>query len=306
MITDRAYRQEDYPNIIAFLQHQYLQNKDENSWLAQRWEDMEYRVNVLHTQERNKPSWHNKIHLWEEDGSIVAICNSEGGNEAWMHITNGYETLFPLMLDWAEQNIPAKGESLSVFATASQTFKEKELASRNYTKLTDKEQYSFFKKIKCDKTYDISLPDGFSIISGTQELKHTIVSFACECGFHPDKENEECPKVLAPSWKSRETAPMFDYQYEVVAQDKHGEIASYSYVWVDKTTNTGYIEPVSTREKFRRKGLGRAIQLATINLLHKNGVEYCFVNPYGETRDKFYSSCGYETFDYEYEWKKQF
>lgn len=306
MIIKRRYKKEDYNGIIAFLRQEYMQNKNENSWLAQRWEDMEYRVDVLHTKERNKPSWHDCIMIWEDDGKIVAVCNNEGGNECWMHITKGYEFLYPEMLTWAEQNIASAGETLSVFATASQTYKETELLTRNYNKNTNDEEVSFMKKVKCNKPYNITLPEGFSIIAGTEGLNHKEILNACEYGFHPDREGQLLNEgELAPSWKARECAPMFDYKYEVIAKAPNGEIASYSYVWVDNVTSTGYIEPVSTREKYRRLGLGKAIQQATLNLLYQEGVEYCFVNPYGKSRDKFYSSCGYITFDEEFEYKKE-
>lgn len=313
MITKRKYKKSDYERIINFLRQEYLENKNENSWLAQRWEDMEYRVNVLHTKERNAPSWHDYIMIWEDDDKIVAICNNEGGRECWMHIHNGYEFLYPEMLDWAEDTIslnPYKWQGkreLSVFATESQPYKSAELIKRCYQKNIDAEEYSLFKKVKCDKIHEITLPNGFELVVGTTGLNHIEISNACELGFHPDREGVlEDVKELKPSWASREKAPMFDYKFEVIAKAPNGEIASYSYVWVDKTTSTGYIEPVSTRLKYRRLGLGKAIQLATLNLLNEENVEYCFVNPYGETRDKFYSSCGYVSFDKEYEWKKEF
>ena len=306
MIIKRKYIQSDYDRIIEFLRQEYLENKNENSWLAQRWEDMEYRVDVLHTQERNKPSWHDYIMIWEDDGKIVAVCNKEGGNECWMHIHNGYEYLYPEMLTWAENSIAKLGDSLSVFATESQPYKEKELLKRNYDKNTNLEEISFMKKVKCNKTYEVNVPEGFEIIAGTEGLNHKEIRNACEYGFHPDREGQLSNEgELAPSWKSRDIAPMFDYKFEVIAKAPNGETASYSYVWVDRKTSTGYIEPVSTRLKYRRLGLGKAIQLATLNLLNKENVEYCFVNPYGETRDKFYSSCGYVTFDKEFEYKKE-
>ena len=303
MVIKRNYKESDYNKIIEFLRQEYIENKNENSWLAQRWEDMEYRVDVLHTKERGKESWHKFIMIWEDDGNIVAICNSEGGNECWAHIHKGYEYLYSDMLTWAENNMSVNGQ-LIVYATKSQAFKERELLKRNYVKNTNKEEVSFMKRVKCNKTYEIKLPEGFSIVCGTDGLNHIEILHACSLGFHPENEDVELKDTeLPPSWKSRECAPMFDYKFEVIAKAPNGEVASYSYVWVDKATNTGYIEPVSTRLKYRRLGLGRAVQLSTLNLLYRENIEYCYVNPYGETRDKFYSSCGYVTFDEEYEYK---
>lgn len=307
MVKARKFVKQDYNKILEFLRNEYTENKNENSWLAQRWEDMEYRVNILYTKERNQISWHDYIMIWEDDDKIVAVCNNEGGNECWMHIHNGYEYLFSEMLSWAEKNIACLGNGLTVYATESQKFKEQELLKRGYIKNDNIEEVGFMKKVKCNKTYEYTLPEGFCVIAGTEDLNHIEITMACEYGFHPELDGtSEFGKELKPSWKSRETAPMFDYKFEVIAKAPNGEIASYSYVWVDRLTNTGYIEPVSTRKKYRRLGLGKAIQQETLNLLNKENVEFCYVNPYGKTRDKFYSSCGYETFDYEYEYKKIF
>lgn len=304
MITNRKYTNNDYDKCIEFLRNEYNENKDENSWLAQRFEDMDYRVNVLETEERGKADWKDRIHIWEEDGRIVAICIGECGNEAWMHIHNGYEFLFDEMLDFAEKSVH-DNSGLVVYATKSQKYKEEALLRRGYIKNLNSEEITSMKRAKCDKKYEIVLPEGFTLIIGTKGLNHKQILNACGYGFHPDMEGtKQDYGELDPSWASREKAPMFNYDYEVVTKAPNGEIASYSYVWVDKATNTGYIEPVSTRLKYRKLGLGKAMQQGILNLLADEKVEYCYVNPYGESRDKFYTSCGYETFDEEYEYKK--
>ena len=306
MIEVKKYKDDYYPKIIEFLRNEYLNNRDEKSWLAQRWEDMEFRVDVLNTIERHKLSWHRNIRLWLDDGNIVAILNSEGGPECWMHIHKGYELLFEEMLQIAEKNIAEKGKTLVVYALHSQVYKENMLLNYDYIKNDNKEEIGFFKRARCNKKYPVFVPKGFKLIVGTEKLNHIEILNACGYGFHPDEEGKYNDNELSASWKSRENAPMFDYKYEVIAIAPNGETASYSYVWVDTVTKTGYIEPVSTRLKYRRLGLGKAIQQETLNLMNKMGVEYCYVNPYGETRNKFYTSAGYRTFDYEYEYKKQF
>ncbi|MBO7526978.1 MAG: hypothetical protein J6T74_03670 [Clostridia bacterium] len=307
MIKLKKYEEQDYSRIIKFLREEYKQNKNEGSWLAQRWEDMEYRCEPMNVIERGKLSWHRHIFVWEDCGEIVAILNSEGGPECWMHIHSGYEFLFEEMLKMAETNIAEKGNILTVLALKSQSYREKILLKHGYTKNEDIEEISFLKRAKCNKEYSVNIKEGFKVIVGTDGLNHLEIFNACGYGFHPEDEGKyDNIKDLPASWAFREKAPMFDYKYEVIVKAPNGETASYSYVWVDKSTKSGYIEPVSTRQKYRRLGFGKAVQQATLNLMNEIGVEYCYVNPFGKTRDKFYTSAGYKTFDYEYQYKKQF
>ena len=44
---------------------------------------------------------------------------------------------------------------------------------------------------------------------------------------------------------------MFDEQFEVMVQAPDGELCSYACLWVDSDTKSAFVEPVSTREKYR-------------------------------------------------------
>lgn len=307
MITRRKYKNSDYNKIIKFLQEQYLVNKNEDSWLAQRWEDMEYRVGVM-VIDRGGEDWHDGIYLWEDNNKLVAIMNSEGKKEAFMHVAKGYEYLFPEMLNIAEQTYPFvkykddKEKRLSVFAVESNKYKTEELTKRGYVR---EEEHSYFKKVECNKVNKIELPQGFEVINGCLE-DNSMAYDACHWGFHPETEGE-ISIVIPHNWKTREMSPMFDYKYQIMIRNKeNNDICSYLYVWVDKETKTAYVEPMSTREKYRKKGFGKAMLLYAQNLLFEDDIKYCFVNPFAEYRDKVYSSAGFDTFDEEYIWTKTF
>lgn len=62
MIAKRKYRNNDYRKVIKFLQEQYQINQNEDCWLPQRWEDMEYRVGVM-VVDRGGEDWHEGISL---------------------------------------------------------------------------------------------------------------------------------------------------------------------------------------------------------------------------------------------------
>jgi len=65
---------------------------------------------------------------------------------------------------------------------------------------------------------------------------------------------------------------------------------------VDKSTSTAFIEPVSTREKYRHKGLGSAMMLGIILRLKQIGIKKCYVNSY-DWRRQFYNAAGFKTED---------
>ena len=65
---------------------------------------------------------------------------------------------------------------------------------------------------------------------------------------------------------------------------------------MDTVTKTALIEPVSTREKYRRKGIGTALMHGAILKCREKGVEKCYVNSY-DWRRKFYNAAGFITED---------
>ena len=73
-IIDRNYQKEqDYDKVLSFLRREYETDPHYPGWKAQRFEDMEYRLNTMYICMGSEP-WHPCVHLWEEDGSIVGLC----------------------------------------------------------------------------------------------------------------------------------------------------------------------------------------------------------------------------------------
>ena len=68
----------------------------------------------------------------------------------------------------------------------------------------------------------------------------------------------------------------------------------YCFVYVDKRTKSALIEPVSTREKYRRKGIGTAMLHGAVMRCKKHGIERCYVDSFG-WRKEFYAAAGFFT-----------
>jgi N-acetylglutamate synthase-like GNAT family acetyltransferase len=99
---------------------------------------------------------------------------------------------------------------------------------------------------------------------------------------------------------------MYQDSFECIVVDKNArenvqenaqeenDVCAYCFVYVDKQTNTAYIEPVSTREKYQHKGIGKAMMHGVILRCKEMGIEKCYVNSFGWRR-KFYSAAGFAT-----------
>ncbi len=61
-------------------------------------------------------------------------------------------------------------------------------------------------------------------------------------------------------------------------------------------TSTAFVEPVCTREKYRKRGLARQMLYGLINKLKEMGIESAYINSY-DWRVKVYNSAGFVTED---------
>ena len=93
---------------------------------------------------------------------------------------------------------------------------------------------------------------------------------------------------------------MYPDSFECIVIDKNtqeeNDVCAYCFVYVDKETKTALIEPVSTREKYRHKGIGKAMMHGVLLRCKEMGIEKCYVNSFGWRR-KFYNAAGFSTED---------
>lgn len=303
MIIKKYNKEEDYDRIIKFLRDNYKENKSMVSWLPQRFDDLIYRIDVLYHDERGQERSSDYIYIFEDDlNNIIGLILPDGDSFNTC-IKNGHENIFPVMLDLGEKELKPLFEkeedgkiNFLVVSHDSLKYQQDELLKRGYTK----DEAGDFDNVSHpqETNYTIDLPEGFKISYG-KELVDGMKSVACHYGFHPEfddgdltKENQEGPL----SYQGRKKSQFFNDSFEcLVVTDSH-DICAYSFCYIDKETKTAFIEPVSTREKYRRKGLGTAMMHGIINKCKELGIKNCYVNSY-DWRRKFYNAAGFETED---------
>lgn len=95
-------QEKDLDRLEAYLADRYLENRRAVSWLPERLHDLIYRVGMQEADEgRERSAGH--IYLWEDNDGIAA-CILPDGENIYVSIRDGWEWLFPSMIDFSEKN----------------------------------------------------------------------------------------------------------------------------------------------------------------------------------------------------------
>ena len=302
MKIKRFNKQEDYERIINFLTEQYRINRNMVCWLPARFDDLIFRLDALYHDERKGEKSSDYIYIFEDNDEIVGVILPDGDSFNSC-IKNGYESIFSQMLDLAEQELlplferDENGEiDFLVVSHDSLGYQQEELLKRGYTR-DDAGDFDNVAK-PLETNYEINLPEGFKQVYG-YDYPDIIKVRACHYGFHPEDDNGDLYKEYAEggqSYQARKQSRYFPDSFESIIVTDDGDVCAYSFCYIDKETSTAFVEPVSTREKYRGKGFCKAMMHGIINKCKEMGIERAYVNSY-DWRKKVYNSSGFMTED---------
>ncbi|MBO5891618.1 MAG: GNAT family N-acetyltransferase [Oscillospiraceae bacterium] len=290
----------DLQNLEDYLRNQYLVNKNMTSWLPERLHDLIYRVSVQEADGGREKSV-DYIFLWEERGEIVA-CILPDGENIYISIKNGFEQMFPSVLAYSEENclplfhkVDDGSVKFWVAVSDSLSYMQKILQDSGYARYPEEDYDNYVRPLETSVSVD--LPKGFRLLYGEDYTNETNKWTALHLGFHPDHEVPGYITDMQP-YMSRKSSTMYQDSFECLVIDENSEdrndVCAYCFVYVDKQSQTALIEPVSTREKYRRKGIGTALMHGVMLRCKERGVDKCYVNSFG-WRKKFYNAAGFIT-----------
>ena len=292
----------DLKKLENYLRREYLENKNMTSWLPERLHDLIYRMDTQYTDEGN-PKSSDYIFIWEDNEEIVG-CILPDGDAIYISIKKGYEDLYKSIVKYAEENCKPlfkKEEDGSidflVIANDSLSYKKDFLEQNGYIRQKEEDYDNFVYPQQIDVSID--LPDGYKLVYGDEYANEENKWSACNLGFHPDLEDPNYRNDMG-AYNSRKKSSMYKDSFECLIVDENAEeqndVCSYCFVYVDKDSKTAFVEPVSTREKYRHKGIGTAMMHGVILKCKELGTEKCYVNSY-DWRRKFYNASGFTTED---------
>ena len=298
----------DLARLEEFLRDQYRENHNMASWLPERLNDVIFRIDLQHFVRYGCKLSRDYIFMWEDDGKIVA-CTLPDGDAIYAAIKNGYEYLFPELLTYAEENCidlvdpDENGKRTFTFITNdSQTYRTDELARRGYVK-GEEQDYDNYAYPQEDEI-KIELPEGYRVVYGEEIEDQWMKSFVCSAGFNPTLEAPGAYIDRPDIYNCRKLSTLYPDSFECMVQAPDGDLCCYCFVYVGMATKTAWIEPVSTREKYRRMGIGTAMMHGVWQRCKEKGVEKCYVNSYSWRR-KFYNAAGFRTEDCIGIWTKE-
>ena len=292
----------DLNRLEDFLRNQYYENKNMTSWLPERLHDGIYRMDTQ-LVDKGKEKSSDYYFLWEENDEIVG-CVLTDTDTVHIFIKNGYEELYEDMVKYAEENCRPLFEinedgtiDFCVILHDSLKSRVEVLKRLGYEKQDGEDYDNFVYPQELDVS--INLPVGFKLVYGDEYTNEVNKWSACNMGFHPELESPDYKNGMNP-YESRKRSSMYKDSFESLVIDENStegnDVCSYSFVYVDQKTKTAFVEPVSTREKYRRKGIGNAMMHGIMIKCKELGVEKCYVNSY-DWRRKFYNSAGFITED---------
>lgn len=293
-------KEKDYDLVIKFLKEQYKTNKNMICWLPQRFDDLIYRLDTLYRDERGQEASGDYIYLFIDGEELVGVILPDGDSFN-SSIKPGYEDIFKDMLDLAEKElIPLfeKDENgkidFLVVSHDSLGYQGDELLRRGYVRDSKGDYDNVCYPQELD--VDISLPDGFKQVYG-YNYPEIVKMRTCHYGFHPEEDDGNLYKEYAEgtlSYLARKNSQFYPNSFESLIVTDDGDMCAYSFCYVDLDTKTAFVEPVSTRKKYRGKGLCKAMMHGIINKCKELGVEKAYVNSY-DWRKKVYNASGFDT-----------
>lgn len=292
----------DLQALETFLGNQYLVNHNMSSWLPERLHDLIFRMSVQEAEGGRARSM-DYIFLWEEKGEIAA-CILPDGENVYMSIKQGFEKLFPAMVAYSEAhclplfNKAADGSvKFWIAANDSLTYMSEALSKAGYARYPEEDYDNYVHPSEADVS--LNLPEGFQLLYGEEYADEESKWEALHLGFHPDHEASEYQNSMGPYF-TRKQSSMYEDSFECIVVDRAlregNNVCAYCFVYVDRLSKTALIEPVSTREKYRRQGLGTAMLHGAILRCREKGIERCYVNSFGWRR-QFYNAAGFITED---------
>lgn len=293
---------EDYETILKFLSECYKNNKNMSCWLPARFDDLINRIDVLYKEERGNEANRDYIYIWEENDEPVAVILPDGDSFN-TSIKPGYEYLFSEMLDLGEQKLiplfdPKEDGSIDFLVVShdSLVYQQEELLKRGYTRQEDGDYDNAQKPLETN--YTINLPEGYKLVYG-ESIEDNAKAKACHYGFHPTDDDGILTGPFREgslAYQGRKKSVFYKDSFESLIITDDGDICTYCFVYVDKDTSTAFVEPVCTREKYRKQGLCKQMLYGAINRLKEMGIEKAYINSYA-WRKKVYNSAGFKTED---------
>ncbi len=268
----RRYEPDDFLRIRDFLVATYPRFERPTNWTIERWNfsvSMARIMNGVTLQE-----WEDDIGIWEEDGEILAVVNSEGEarGEAFVQIArlDLPEDVLTEMFDFIEANLVEEQDGeprIDLRIPVGLSPMEAMASARGYTRLAHP---SWIGTLPLAEAFPVVLPGGLTFAYGDEVTPaEKGIAHAQAFGYY---ERSRVHRERAPiGFHSMMQTPDYRPDLDLHVRDPDGRIVAFATMWYDNQNRIGILEPVGTAPQYRRKGLGRACIAQLANQVREEG-----------------------------------
>ena len=234
----------------------------------------------------------HKIGLWEENGNVVAVAtfDTQIDGNCFLITKNGYEGLYPQMIEYAEENLGKDGKVRLSIEDDRQALQN--AAHRLGYFPTQNKDYDAVFDIDMQQI-NYQLPEGFSIADLTQRNEPYQCGRIMWKGFNHELKGEGAFSPTPEQLKRLERQidrPNVNPSLKIAVIAPDGNFAAFCGMWQDNATQNAFVEPVATDPQYRKMGLGRAAVLEGIRRCGKLGAKRAYVG----SCQQFYYNIGFK------------
>lgn len=217
------------------------------------------------------------------------------------------EELHTIIINWLIQKANSNpenrngNETFGINCFEDDTFKMKILQSNGFVK--DESDFFLHQVIELRDIPDIEIPEEFVIrtVQGIAEL-HSRAELHRQVFSTPEE-----PSQMSDEKYSRiMNLPGYNTDLFIDMVAHYGdEFTCFAGIWIDKENNVAYVEPVGTKEQYRKKGLARTTIYSALQRASSLGCTRAIVLSYGEESKHFYENLGFIPKKKEFNFKKK-
>ncbi|HEY3181476.1 MAG TPA: GNAT family N-acetyltransferase [Gaiellaceae bacterium] len=232
-----------------------------------------------------EPEWRRQ--LWEEDGRLVAYGWLFRPSTLDWQLDPRRPELLHDVLDWFEAE--AEESPFETSALADDARGINILNERGYEAVHGEPWFAFLVR-DLEDVPEPNLPEGYTLrtVSGEGDLERRVEVH--RRAWEPSRFTLESYRNVRETWPYRE-------DLDCVVEAPDGSFAAYTLAWYDDENRVGELEPVGTAPAYRRRGLGRAVNLYALQRLKQVGAERAIVLCRGDDEytvpKRLYESVGF-------------
>jgi predicted N-acetyltransferase YhbS len=234
---------------------------------------------------RREPEWRRQ--LWEGDGCLVAYGWLFRPRTLDWQLDPRRPELLRDVLDWFEAE--AEEEPLETSALADDRAAIEILRARGYAEVTGVPWFAHLLR-DLDEIPQPEPPESYTLrsVHGERDLERRVDVH--RRAWEPSRFTLESYRNVRETWPYRE-------DLDCVVEASDGSFAAYALAWYDDENRVGELEPVATHPEYRRRGLGRAVNLFALHRLRDAGAERAVVLCRGDDEypipKRLYESVGF-------------